>query len=221
MKVNERLTYRKRSLIPLARIATAGASILLLMLASMSAEASEEGGLFIEPSATYETSTSSINYPSPLSDSSGKVEGFGVGARVGLHLQQALFIGIDGRYSMPKFTDSSTNSASNAKAWNWGPVLGLQMPDAGLRLWGGYVAGGELDPESSGSFDAKFANQTGYRLGVGFHVASVSLNLEYQDTKFGTTTVEQFGPFTPGTVFNDVNLKNKSWIASVSMPLEL
>ncbi len=178
------------------------------------------GGFFLEPAITYELGDSKISYPSPLSNSTGDIQGFGVGGRVGLHLADILFFGLDGRYSMPRFKDSSVNYESSSTAWNWGPVIGVQMPDLGLRGWGTAVVGGEIDPEASGSFDARFADATGFRLGVGFRVMSFSLNLEYQQLDYGDAILEQAGPFTPGTNFDSVDLENRSWIASVSFPLE-
>ena len=122
---------------------------------------------------------------------------------------------------MPQFKDSSTNYNSRATQFNWGPVVGMQMPDLGMRVWGAYVVDGQLNPEKSGSFDVKFLQGRGFRLGVGFRVSIVSLNLEYQDLEYKRTNVEQIGPFSAGTNFNNVNLNNKTWIASVSFPMEL
>lgn len=188
---------------------------------STAAQASEDGGLFIEPAITYETGDSTVNWPSPFSNSTGKVEGFGLGARLGFHINKAFFLGFDGRYSMPNFKDSSVNYDAKATAANWGPVVGVQMPDMGLRIWGTYVMGGELNPEKSGNFDVKVKDPTGYRAGVGFHVASVSLNLEYQQLKYDTSILEQVGSYSANTSFSNVTLENKSWIASVSFPVEL
>lgn len=192
-----------------------------LAFAQSDSESSSPVGIFVEPAVTYETSNSSIHYPSPLSDSTGSLTGFGLGGRLGIHLSEIVFAGIDGRYSMPYFKDSSTNYGANATAANWGPVLGVQMPIVGLRVWGSYVMGGILDPENSGGYDVKFSEAKGYRIGAGFKVMIVSLNLEYQNLKYGATTLEKIGPFSPGTGFNDVNLTNDTWIVSASMPIGL
>lgn len=185
------------------------------------AEANKDGGLFLEPAITYEMLDTSTNYPAPLSDSTGKVQGLGLGARLGFHISEAFFLGVDARYSMPQVKDSSVNYDAKSTALNWGPVVGMQMPDMGIRIWGSYIAGGEMNPEASGSYDVKLQDGTGYRAGVGFHVASVSLNLEYQQLKYGKAVLEQIGPFSAGTSFNSVNPESKGWIASVSFPLEL
>ncbi len=194
--------------------------IIFAAIASMAplAQADSQGGLFIEPAITYERGDSTVNYPSPFSNSTGTVEGFGVGARFGFHLNEAFFLGIDGRYSMPQFKDSSVQYDAKSVATNWGPVVGFQMPALGLRVWGSYILGGDLNPEKSGSFDVAFKKATGYRVGAGFRITAVSLNVEYQQLKYGQTDLEQSGPFTS---LNGVDLENKTWIASVSFPLEL
>lgn len=180
-----------------------------------------DGGLFVEPAITYEKIDTKTNYPSPLSDSTGTVEGFGLGARLGFHVSEAFFLGADVRYSMPQVKDSSVSYDAKATSLNWGPVVGMQMPDMGLRIWAGYIMNGELDPEKSGNFDVKLQEATGYRAGVGFRVSSVSLNLEYQNIKYGRAVLEQVGPFSPGQSFNSVSPEAKGFVASVSFPLEL
>jgi hypothetical protein len=187
---------------------------------SLAAEEPSKMGLFIEPAITYETGDTSTSYPSPFANSSGKVEGFGLGARLGIHLYESFFVGVDGRYAMPNLKDSSLNYDAKATSTNLGPVIGMQMPNLGLRVWGTYILSGDLDPEKSGNYDVKFQDAKGYRIGTGFHVASVSLNVEYQELKYGKTNLEQIGPFSPGTTLSDVKLENRSWIASVSFPVE-
>jgi hypothetical protein len=179
-----------------------------------------DGGLFVEPALTYEVGTTSVNYPSPFSSSSGTAEGLGIGGRLGFHVNEAFFVALDLRYSMPEFTDSSVEYDAKSVSTNWGPAVGFQMPNLGPRLWGGYILGGVLDPESSGSFDVKFEEAAGYRVGAGFRLFTLSLNLEYQHLKYGQTTLEQVGPFSGGSAMDNVNLTNKTWIASVSFPLE-
>jgi hypothetical protein len=113
------------------------------------------------------------------------------------------------------------NYDAESVSTNWGPVVGIQMPNFGLRVWANAIMGGELNPESSGGFDVNFKEASGYRIGAGLRLASISLNLEYQDSKYDKTTLQQLGPFTPGSTLNGVDLENKSWIVSVSFPLEL
>lgn len=190
-------------------------------MTSISNAAETKGGPFIEPSITYEVGDSKINYPSPLSNSSGRPEGFGLGARIGFHIDEAIFAGLDVRYAIPQYKDSSVNYNARSYSTNWGPVIGIQMPDIGMRLWGSYIIGGILNPEKSGSLDVKFKEASGYRLGAGFRISTLSLNLEYQNLKYHQSTLEQIGPFTPGSTFDSVNLENSAILASVSFPLEL
>jgi Outer membrane protein beta-barrel domain len=195
-----------------------------LLLAASLVHAQDEkthSGLFIEPAITYEVGTAEVNYPSPLSNSSGSADGFGLGAKFGFHISEVVFLALDARYSKPQYKDSSVNYDSESVSTNWGPVVGIQMPNFGLRVWANAILGGELNPESSGGFDVTFKEATGYRIGAGLRLASLSLNLEYQDSKYDKTTLQQLGPFTPGSTLNGVDLENKSWIVSVSFPLEL
>lgn len=184
------------------------------------ANAISAGGLFLEPSVTYESGTTDVNYPSPLSNSSGELVGFGLGARVGFHVSEIVFLGADVRYTKSQFTDSSVNYDSESTGTNWGPVVGVQMPIVGLRIWGSYILGAELDPEKDGSFDVKFTKGTGYRLGAGFRLTAVSLNLEYQQIKYDSATLQQLGPFSSTNAFDGVDLESQLWIASVSFPFE-
>lgn len=194
---------------------------LFLSLVLAPALKAETYGLFVEPALTYERTDSDVNYPSPFANSSGDIEGFGVGARAGFHLGEIFFLGIDGRYSMLDFENSVNSYDADASAINWGPVVGVQMPFVGLRVWGSYIVGGELDPDASNGLDVKFSDLSGYRVGAGVRILMVSLNLEYQDLKYEDTEIEQWGPFTPGTSLSGTNLNTESWILSVSFPIEL
>jgi hypothetical protein len=95
------------------------------------------------------------------------------------------------------------------------------MPEIGLRVWATAILGGELDPEKSGSFDVSFKKAKGFRVGTGFRLSIVSLNLEYQQLKYDETILEELGPFSSNSALSNVTLENKTWIASVSFPLEL
>ncbi|MFY7994230.1 MAG: outer membrane beta-barrel protein [Bacteriovoracaceae bacterium] len=197
----------------------------LVLVCSGAVEAQDKpsaGGLFVEPMLTYEKGEGEIDYPSPINSSSNDIDGFGVGARVGVHIYESLFIGADGRYSMPNFKDSSLNQDVKAKSFNYGPVVGFQMPTTiGLRVWGGYILGGELDPEKDQNVDAKFKEAKGYRVGAGIKLGITSLNLEYQDIKYDKTEIQEVGVFTPGSSYSNVNLENQSWILSVSFPIAI
>lgn len=179
------------------------------------------GGLFLEPGITYEAGNTTVAYPSPLSNSTGTSNGLGFLGRAGVHVADIVFVGLDGRYAMTTYKDSAFNSESSATSTNWGPIVGVQMPIVGLRAWASYILGGALDPEKSNNVDVRFSGASGYRLGAGFKVLLVSVNLEYQKLDYGTTTLEQLGPFSAGTNFDSVKLSNSSVILSVSFPLAM
>jgi hypothetical protein len=217
MKSNQRDQRRRFGSFAMKLMA---ASALLLGASSVASAQEGTSGLMIEPSISYELGNTSIGYPAPFSNSTGTASGFGLGARLRFHFQEAFFLGLDARYSFPQYTDSSVNYDSAASSVNVGPVIGMQMPNIGLRVWGTLVLGGDLDPAGS-NFDVSFQSAKGFRVGAGFHVYSISLNLEYQSLKYDETKLEQLGPFNPGTTLNGVQLENKTWIASVSFPLEI
>lgn len=194
--------------------------IAALVLAPALATASEKGGLFIEPGVTYQLLDTTVNWGSPLNDSTGKNNGLGLSARLGFHINEAFFAGIDGRYAFTKFEDSAFDTQSDAKSYNLAPVVGIQMPNVGLRIWGAYVLMAEVDPDkvtkTAIDYDPKLAKGTGYRIGAGFHVAMVSLNLEYQDLKYDdVSAATSLGTVSPNSA------TSKGFIAGVSFPFEL
>lgn len=194
----------------------------LSCISNPTANASEpRGGLLIEPAITDERGDGSIISPSPIATSSAAPSGFGLGARIGLHVSKAFFVGMDFRYAMPRFKDLSASYDTRSISINWGPVVGMQMPTMGMRVWGSYIIDGELNPESNGYFDVRFLNASGYRVGSGFRLASVALNIEYQQIKYGQALIEHYDHFLPNANYNNASLENKTWIASLSFPLEL
>lgn len=195
-------------------------TVILSLSFFSTAQAVSSAGLFVEPSVTYENGTTDVNYPSPLSNSTGEMSGLGLGARLGFHISEVLFVGLDARYSKPNFKDSSVSYDAESTSTNWGPVIGMQMPIVGLRIWGAYVLNSDLDPEKNGSFDIKFTEGKGYRVGAGFRLTAISLNLEYQQIQYDSATLQQLGPFSSNNVFDNVDLDSQLWIASVSFPLE-
>ncbi len=192
----------------------------LTLLTSFAAYAENKGGVFVEPMLTYESGTSKVDFPAPAGSSDSDISGFGVGARLGFHIQEVVFLGIDGRYSMPTYENDDTNIDTRATAYNIGPVVGVQMPtDLGIRLWAGYIMAGQMDVEKDEGLDLKFKDASGYRVGGGIKLASVSLNLEYQEIKYSETELEDAGFFTGST--RDVDASNKSFILSVSFPISI
>lgn len=195
---------------------------LFTLLTSIVFARAEASGLFVEPMVTYESGSGDINFPAPINSSDSKVKGFGVGARVGGQVWNMVFAGIDGRYSIPKLKDTTLNQDIKSKAWNVGPMVGIQMPTAlGLRFWGSWILAGELDPDNDKGVDEKFKSGNGFRIGGGLRVALISLNAEYQHIKYDETEIQEIGVFTPGYSTNDIVLKNNSFIVSVSIPINL
>ena len=112
-------------------------STMLMSFAGAVKAQDSVGGLFVEPMLTWERGRGDLNLPTPFNNASTELDGFGVGARLGMHVWESVFIAADGRYSLPTFKDDKINSDADAKAWNVGPVVGVQMPTLfGLRVWG-------------------------------------------------------------------------------------
>lgn len=187
---------------------------LTVAVFTTSAAQAAVGGLFVEPGITYETGEAKADWPTPLGSSNISTSGFGLLAKVGFHLNEAFFVALDARYSKPTLKDGGYEAASSAM--NYGPAIGVQMPDVGFRVWGSYILGGELDPEESSSIESKFTSASGYRVGIGFRLIPVSLNLEYQTMKYGTSDVELGGIISS----DDVDATSNAYILSVTFPLE-
>jgi hypothetical protein len=189
-------------------------------MVSFTAFAENKGGLFLEPMLTYETGNAEVDLPQPFGSSDSSIDGFGIGARLGFHVLESVFIGIDGRYSKPNYENNDTDINSDASAYNYGPVLGFQMPtDLGIRVWAGYIAGAQMDVEEDHDVDLKFKDGNGYRVGAGIKLAMISLNLEYQQIKYNETELNNAGIFSGST--NNVDQTNDSYIFSVSCPISL
>lgn len=195
----------------------------LIMSSFASAYALDKGGMFLEPMLTYETTdTGNVNFPAPTGSSETTIKGWGTGARFGFHLFDILFLGADGRYSIPKFKDSTLGQDADSKSWNAGVLAGIQMPwIVGLRAWGNWVFAGEVDPDNSKNVDEKFKSANGWRVGVGMKLALASLNVEYQDLKYDKTEITSVGVFNAGFSSSGTELHNKAWVFSVSFPIGL
>ncbi len=195
-------------------------AFLVVTLLPFSAFSRDEGGLFVEPGLTYQVSESQIDYPAPLSSSKADNNGLGVMARLGFHISESFFLAADGRYSWLDFDDDDNNFKTDAVAYNLAPVLGLQMSEFGLRIWGSYILTGQMDLEENGGNDFMFSDASGYRIGAGFRLFSLSLNLEYEDLSYGTSEYTSSTGSIVGSSSN-LNLDTESYILSVSFPLEL
>lgn len=172
-------------------------------------------GFYVEPALTFEKGDSKLDWPSPLSSSTGTIQGLGFDLKLGFNLESILFAGVDAAYSKPQFKNSANNYEAAATSQLFGVIIGAQMPIVGLRAWAGYIFDGVLNPEGSNGIDVKFTGATGPKLGAGFNIFLVSLNLEYMDLSYKTSTLEQPGILS-GTF--DSKLKNRIWLVSVSMP---
>jgi len=181
-----------------------------------------EGGLFVEPMLTWERGRGDVNLPSPFTSADTEIDGFGVGARLGGHVYNTVFLAVDGRYSIPTFKENRLNQDTDAKSWNVGPVVGMQMPTPfGLRIWGGWVMAGGIDVDRSQNVKEEFKSGQGYRLGAGVKLALASINVEYQKIKYDETVFEEVGVFTPNTTRGDVELTNEAMVLSVSFPIAI
>lgn len=181
-----------------------------------------EGGLFVEPMVTWERGRGDVNFPSPINSADTELDGFGIGARFGGHVYNTIFLAVDGRYSIPTFKDNKLNQDTDTKAWNLGPVIGMQMPTPfGLRVWGGWIVAGGVDVDRSQNVKEEFKSGQGYRIGAGVKLALVSINIEYQKIKYDETVIEEVGIFTPNTTRSDVELTNEAMVLSVSFPIAL
>ena len=197
-------------------------SLSIMTIFSNVASAAGDAGLFVEPMLTWERGRGDVNFPAPISNAETELDGFGVGARVGMHVFESFFIAADGRYSLPTFKDNKLNQDVDAKAWNVGPVVGVQMPTLfGLRVWAGYIAAAGVDPDKGQNVKEEFKSGNGYRVGAGVKLGFASLNVEYQNIKYDETEIQEVGVFTPGASRNDVTLENDSMILSVSFPITI
>lgn len=186
-------------------------SILLLSLNSFA-------GFYIEPGITYEKGDNTLDWPSPFSSSTGTTEGLGLDLKLGFDVSSIFFAGLDGTYSKPKFKNSATNYDAVATSETFGLIVGAQMPVVGLRIWGGYIFDGTLDPDQDENIDVKFSGATGPKIGLGFKIYFVSANIEYMDLTYKTSTLQNAGPLS-GTL--DSEFKSKVGLISISMPFTL
>lgn len=192
-------------------------SVFFLLFTSVAHAELSTAGLFLEPALTYETGTATVSYPAPLNDSDEDVKGFGLGLRFGFHFYESFFAAVDARYSKPTYDSSALDGSADATHYNGGVTVGAQTPYLGIRVWGTYIFAGELNPDTINGFDVKYTDLKGYRVGAGVYVSVVGLNLEYQDAKYDTATIED-----PGAVagnLDNVDAHDKSFIFSVSFPI--
>lgn len=181
------------------------------------------GGFFVEPILSFSRDDLSIKtsqLPIIADDTSGTAEAVGLGARLGGHVSEVVFLGVDGRYARSNFSDSAYGDAE-ANSWTAGPTLGLQTPYWGIRVFATYVFWGGYDPESGAqNFDMRFDQPYGPRVGAGIHIGPVSVNFEYQNLTFNQTQIESFG-LIDATAGSDLDFEMEGYTASLSFPMEL
>ncbi len=185
--------------------------IVLVTVASASAVALERergGGFFLEPALTVESSTTNV------AAADENITNYGLGLRLGGHFSDIFFYGIDGRYSRPKYEATSGESAE-ADEYDVGATLGAQTPLWGLRLWGTYLIEGSVDPQAAAGVDRRFSGLDGYRVGAGFRIAAVGVNLEYEEARYDDVTIN--GTVAPGTA--DLDGSARGLIGSISFPI--
>jgi len=176
-------------------------------------------GFLIEPGVTYEIGNNEIAWPAPLTTSTGDSSGLGLNLKLGWAFEHLLYIAVDGDFSKPKFKNSAVSYDATANSYLYSALLGVDLP-LGFRVWGGYVFDGSLDPEASNGYDVSFKKANGLKLGAGWKIILVSLNLEYMDLQYNDSKLEQAAGVTVNTDFSQ-NLKNKLVVLSVSLPIQL
>lgn len=179
---------------------------------------SAQADLFLEPGLTFQAiSDADISYPAPFAGADGEMKGIGLMGRIGARFADIFFLAADGRWANLNYQNSLLDSSGSS--FNYGITGGMQMPIAGLRGWAGWIIGGNADPGTSAGFDGNYKSGSGWRLGAGFYILFVSLNLEYQEITYDSIEVESIGPFAPATNLSGVQLKDKAWVLSLSLPL--
>lgn len=177
----------------------------------------DSGGFYLEPFIFGSQSEGAIE-ASGLGaiDSTSDIREGGLGLRIGGHIGEVVLISADARYGRAGLSNSFYENA-DSDHYNYGLMLGAQTPWAGIRVWATRILGGEFNPNAgANNLDVKFGGATGYRVGAGFHVAAVSLNLEYQDLSYGDTDVE-----SPGTTtISNIDASQKGYTVSLGFPLE-
>lgn len=174
-------------------------------------------GLFLEPGVTYQLNESNIDYKGTTPSSSNAVtRGFGLVGRAGIHVWERFFVAADARYSFLSFNDNASSYRTKGQEWNIAPVIGMQMKDYGVRLYGGYVLAGNLDLDGKKGTEIEFSEATGWRVGAGLKLQQVSVNIEWQHLHYGKAEGKSGG----ATSKSDVDYNPDGLVASVTFPIE-
>lgn len=178
---------------------------------------SAQAGLMLEPALTYEKSDNTLSLPAPLSSSTGSGSGVGLALKAGWDFGEWIYLAADAMLSSPNFKNSSVDYDADASSNLYAGILGVKLP-LGIRAWGGYVFDGALDPKSSNGYDVSFKKANGLKLGAGFKILFISLNLEYMDLQYDDSHVDMIAGVSTDIKL-DQKFKNKVYVFSVSLPV--
>ena len=193
------------------------AALLAFGCGTALAESNSNGtGLFLEPGVTYQMNEANTTFSGGLTSSNAVTKGFGVVLKAGIHVYDRFFVAADGRYSMLKFSDNANHYNESASSWDLSPVVGMQMPDIGARLFAGYVVTGSMDPKGSNGIDPMLEDANGFRVGAGLKLHEFSVNFEWQTIRYGKSTIAA----TNGGAATEMSYKSDGIVASVTFPVE-
>lgn len=180
-----------------------------------------KGGFYIEPMVSAIREDSTLNSTGLGGNTSGTTEGYGVGLRLGGHVSEVLFLGVDGRYAKMQQSDAFYDKKSS-NVYNVAPMIGLQTPLWGIRVLAGYVLLGENGPDAnSQGVKLRFTEPRGWRLGAGLHAGPVGINLEYQDLKYNKADILASGNLASTANVSGIDESTKGYALSLSFPVEL
>jgi hypothetical protein len=182
------------------------------------AHAKKGGGFYIEPGLIGVNHDADFKMSSGSADSTGNSKGVGLDLKLGGHIADTVLLALDAQYQRAHF-DESAYEGADVNSYNWGPMVGVQTPVFGARLWTTYVLDGIYDPSSGANgFDTKSKDPYGWRFGVGFRVSVVSINLEYEDLTYRSTDIESTGSLASAP---NVDFAQRGYGLSVSFPMDL
>jgi hypothetical protein len=181
------------------------------------------GGFYIEPGATYTfKGNGKIGTTNPITngpDISGSQQGPGATLRVGAHVNDIFFAGLEGLYIRDKFDGEGVTATGNE--WAVGAFGGVQMPwIVGLRVWGGYLPYAQVDYDRSNGYKSRFTNGRGWKVGAGFRIAIVSINFEYMKLAYHNAD-QNYNGSGGFTVNNAAKYDHDAYMVGVSFPLAL
>lgn len=176
-----------------------------------------QANFFVEPYATYEQGKADFESSSGIVSFTGDMKGLGIGARVGGHIGDIVFLALDAQYAEPEFT--STNYTTKTRSMLAGVTLGAQTPVVGLRVWGSYLPVGTLDQDRAQGLQMKFSEPEMIKLGVGFRVGVFSVNLERLSGRYKKSEV--VNDSSVFAAFTNADAKRESYQLGVSFPFAL